>query len=54
MKNSEPKMKKGEKIEEKNKMNKKPRKIWIKKVNKVGKIIMKKIEKNRKKLLEKN
>ena len=33
------------KNQEKNKMNKKPRKIWIKKINKIGKIIMKKIEK---------
>ena len=50
MENSEPKMKKGEKIEEKNKMNKKPRKIWIKKINKIGKIIMKKIEKKQEKI----
>ena len=39
MENSEPKMKKGEKIEEKNKMNKKPRKIWIKKSTKQEKLL---------------
>ena len=57
MENFEPKMKKGEIIEQqqqqKIKTQKKTRKIWIKKINKIGKIIMKKIEKNRKKVRKK-